>query len=187
MPTRREIAEAIAILTGGRVAQVGAGVIQQTAAEARAFRALSAGGQARAAAGTAARGARFGVRQAVTKNPWGVAALLAYEGYIHRDEIADLAFALGAGVEEVVTRGGPTTAFKKRTISKANKAVKFAMDYLKAGSKATTGADKGKLPKGAFKTATKAAGLANPNTPSRIKKGKSKLMSLARKIRAWWK
>jgi len=89
MPTRHEIAEAIAILTGGRVAQVGAGVIQQTRAEARAFRALSAGGQARAAAGTALRGGKFVGRQAVTKNPWGVAALLAYEGYIHRDEIAD--------------------------------------------------------------------------------------------------
>jgi len=71
-------------------------------------------------------------------------------------------------------------------ISKANKAVKFAMDYLKAGSKATTGADKGKLPKGAFKTATKAAGLANPNTKSTIGKGASKLKSLARKIRSWW-
>jgi len=180
MPSRSEIAEAIAILTGGRALQVGT-------REYRAFRALSAGGQARAAGSLALRGGKFGVRQAVTKNPWGVAAVLAYEGYIHRDEIADLASALGGDIEDVLAGAPKTNGIKKRTISKANKAVKFAMDYLKAGSKATTGADKGKLPKGAFKTATKAAGLANPNTKSTIGKGASKLKSLARKIRAWWK
>jgi len=184
MPTHREIAKAIAILTGGRVAQVGAGVIQQTRAEARAFRALSRGGQARAAASTGLRGLKFGTRQAITKNPWGVAALLAYEGYIHRDEIADLANALGGEVEEVLAEIPKT---KKRALSKANRAVKYAMSVLKAGPKASTGADKGKLAKGSFKLATMAAGLANPNTPSRITKGASKLKSLARKIRAWWK
>ena len=73
----------------------------------------------------------------------------------------------------------------KRKISKANKAVKHAMSLLKAGTKVSTGADKGKLPKGAFKMAVKAAGLANPRTPSRIK-GKGKLKALARKIRSWW-
>jgi len=75
----------------------------------------------------------------------------------------------------------------KRTISKANKAVKHAMDLLKGGTKATTGADKGKLPKGAFKTAVKAAGLANPNTKSVIGKGKSITKALARKLKKWWK
>jgi len=185
MPTTQEIAEAVAILTGGRIAQVGAGVIQQTRAEARAFRALSRGGQARAAGATALRGSKFVARQAVTKNPWGVAALLAYEGYINRDEIADVAESLAAG--EGFGVEGPTGIAKKRTISKANKAVKFAMDSLKAGTKATTGADKGKYPKGAWSLSTKAAGLANPNTTSKIKKGKSKLMTLARKIKKWWK
>lgn len=73
----------------------------------------------------------------------------------------------------------------KRKVSKANKAVKHAMGLLKAGTKVSTGADKGKLPKGAFKMAVKAAGLANPRTPSRIK-GKGKLKALARKIRKWW-
>jgi len=77
-------------------------------------------------------------------------------------------------------------ALKKRKVSKANKAVKHAMSLLKAGSKRATGADKGKLPKGAFKLATKAAGLANKNTKSVIGKGKGKLKSLARKIRSWW-
>jgi len=74
----------------------------------------------------------------------------------------------------------------KRTVSKANKAVKHAMGLLKAGPKRSTGADKGKLVKGAFKIATKAAGLANPKTKSKIGKGKGKVKALARKIRKWW-
>jgi len=179
MVSRTEVAEAIAILTGGRALQVGT-------REYRAFRALSAGGQARTAGSLALRGGKFVGRQAVTKNPWGVAAVLAYEGYIHRDEIADLANALGGDIEDVLTKGGPTGIVKKRTISKANRAVKYAMGVLKAGPKASTGADKGKLAKGSFKLATVAAGLANPNTPSRISKGKSKIKMLARKIRSWW-
>jgi len=74
----------------------------------------------------------------------------------------------------------------KRKVSKANKAVKHAMGLLKAGSKRSTGADKGKLAKGSFKVATVAAGLANPLTPSNIGKGKGKVKSLARKLRKWW-
>jgi len=74
----------------------------------------------------------------------------------------------------------------KRKVSKANKAVKHAMGLLKAGPKRSTGADKGKLVKGAFKIATKAAGLANPATKSVIGKGKGKVKALARKIRKWW-
>ena len=73
----------------------------------------------------------------------------------------------------------------KRKVSKANKAVKYGMKLLKGGTKASTGADKGKLPKGAFLTSVKAAGLANPNTPSKIK-GKGKLKNLARRIKKWW-
>jgi len=144
------------------------------------------------AAGTAS-GRQLATRGLVTvakRHPVGTAATLAYLGYIHRDDIRDVAATLGEGLEEVaqlIPGGGPTGIAKKRTISKANRAVKYGMSVLKAGSKATTGADKGKLAKGSFKRATVAAGLANPNTPSRIKKGKSKLMSLARKIRAWWK
>ena len=75
---------------------------------------------------------------------------------------------------------------RKRKVSKANKAVKYGMSLLKAGSKKATGADKGKLPAGAFKVATQAAGLANPKTKSVIGKGKSKVKALARKIRKWW-
>jgi len=196
MPSRREIEEAVAILTGGRLAQLGAGVVQRTRAETRAFRALSRGGQARAVATTAVRGGKFGVRQAITKNPWGIAALLAYEGYIHRDEIAELADALGGTMAEAVafTYGedlsgltlGRAGKAPGRKVSKANRAVKYGMSVLKAGSKGSTGADKGKLPKGAFKISTVAAGLANPNTPSLVGKGSSVLKRLARKIRSWW-
>ena len=75
---------------------------------------------------------------------------------------------------------------KKRTVSKANKAVKHAMGLLKAGTKRSTGADKGKLSKGAFKIATKAAGLANPKTKSVIGKGKSITKTIARKLKKWW-
>jgi len=75
----------------------------------------------------------------------------------------------------------------KRKVSKANKAVKHAMSLLRGGTKRSTGADKGKLSKGAFKIATKAAGLANPNTKSSIGKGKSITKALARKLKKWWK
>jgi len=74
----------------------------------------------------------------------------------------------------------------KRAVSKANRAVKQGMKILKAGTKARTGSKPGTLPKGAIKMATKAAGLANPKTPSKIGKAKTKLNKLARKIRRWW-
>ena len=76
---------------------------------------------------------------------------------------------------------------EKRKLSKANKAVKHAMGLLRGGTKATTGADKGKLPKGAFKIAVKAAGLANPGTKSSIGIGKTITKALARKLKKWWK
>jgi len=75
----------------------------------------------------------------------------------------------------------------KRKLSKANKAVKHAVSLLKGGTKAATGADRGKLPKGYWKIATRAAGLANPKTASVIKKGKSVTKALARKLKKWWK
>ena len=120
----------------------------------------------------------------------GTAATLAYLGYIHRDDIMDVAEALGEteipSIDIPGVRGSAVSAFKKRAISKANKAVKHGMSLLKAGTKASTGADRGVVPIGAFKTATKAAGLANPKTPSKIGKGKSKVKNLARKIKKWW-
>ena len=74
----------------------------------------------------------------------------------------------------------------KRKISKANKAVKQGMKFLKSGTKAQTGSAPGTLPAGAFRTSTIAAGLANPNSKSVIGKGKSKVKALARKLKKWW-
>ena len=147
---------------------------------------------ARRTPGFVARGAATAGRVGLTiakRHPVGTAATLAYLGYIHRDDIRDVAETLGEGLEDVaglIPGGGPTGIVKKRAISKANKAVKYGMSVLKAGTKASTGADKGKLPKGAFLTSVKAAGLANPKTKSVIGKGKSKIKALARKIKKWW-
>jgi len=197
MATAQEIEEAIAILVGGRVASAGVTAAKRVRAEQLAFQALGRRSQARVLATGAARTGKFIGRQAITKNPWGIAALLAYEGYIHRDEIADVAEnVLGVAREAAAgerQRMGPpgleSLSFdpRKRKVSKANKAVAHAMSLLKAGTKRSTGADKGKLSKGAFKIAVKAAGLANPNTKSIIGTGKSITKALARKLKKWWK
>ena len=91
MATAAEIEGAIAVLLGGRVAQVGVGAAKKVRAEQLAFQALGRRSQARVLATGAGRAGRFVGRQAITKNPWGIAAVLAYEGYIHRDEIAEVA------------------------------------------------------------------------------------------------
>jgi len=143
---------------------------------------------ARRVPGVAVRGAATAGRIGLTvakRHPVGMAATLAYLGYIHRDDIREVAEELGEGAQEVVPALQASGKAVRRKVSKANKAVKYAMGLLKAGPKRSTGADKGKLVKGAFKMATKAAGLANPNTASKIK-GKGKLKALARKIRSWW-
>ena len=107
-----------------------------------------------------------------------VAQRLVAEMYVHRDDI-------GKGAQEVVPDIQASGKAVRRKVSKANKAVKHAMGLLKAGTKASTGADKGKLPRGAFKMAVQAAGMANPRTPSRVK-GKGRIKNLARKLKRWW-
>jgi len=145
-------------------------------------------GAARRAPAIAVRGAVTAGRVGLTvakRHPIGAAATLAYLGYIHRDDIADVAETIGQSIEEavpVIQESGKAT---RRKVSKANKAVKHAMGLLKAGPKRSTGAGIGILPKGAFKMATKAAGLANPKTKGNTK-GKGRLKALARKIRSWW-
>ncbi len=129
-------------------------------------------------------------------HPYALAATLAAEGWIHREEIADVARALGQtfeGTEPVGVRPAivgreaiPAVRAVKRKVSRANKAVKQAMKILKSGTKAQTGSAPGTLPSGAFRTATVAAGLANPNTKSIIGKGKTKVKALARKLKKWW-
>jgi len=74
----------------------------------------------------------------------------------------------------------------KRKVSKANKAVKQAMTWLKAGTKAATGARPGILPAAAFRTSVMAAGMANPKTKSKPGKGKSIMNKLARRLKKWW-
>jgi len=74
----------------------------------------------------------------------------------------------------------------KRKISRANTAVKQGMKWLKAGTKAATGAVPGVLPARAFRTSVKASGMANPNTKSKPGKGKSIMNKLARRLKKWW-
>jgi len=91
------------------------------------------------------------------------------------------------GIKDRPTKlGGIFTPSKKRRVSKANRAVKQAMTWLKAGTKAATGAMPGTLPKGAFRTAVKASGMANPNTKSKPGKGKSLINKIARRLKKWW-
>jgi len=133
-------------------------------------------------------------RAAILGNLANQAAILAEEALVQEQGIdPGLAFTPGLPPlmrEQMLLQSpelrGAVVKGVKRKVSKANRAVKHAMGLLKAGPKRSTGADKGKLPKGAFLTSVKAAGLANPNTKSKIGKGKGKVKALARKIRSWW-
>ena len=129
-------------------------------------------------------------------HPYALAATLAAEGWIHREEIADVASALGqkfegtepAGVRTAIVgrEAIPAVRKLKRKVSKANKAVKQGMKILKSGTKAQTGSAPGTLPAGAFRTSTIAAGLANPKTKSKPGKGKSIINKIARRLKKWW-
>ena len=146
-------------------------------------------------------------RMLAMRHPLATAGAVIYVGYKQREEIMDLlsrgyviatdpsfgqpgppgplgeTFRPGpimATVPPAVTRGA------KRAVSRANKAVRQGMTWLKAGTKAATGAKPGKHPRGAFKTVVRAAGLANPKTKSRISKGKSIMNKLARRLKKWW-
>jgi len=158
--------------------------------------------------GLLARGAVLGAAGAVGRNPWAVAAALLIGGYIKREELAAVGAAIAddprtqAAYEQVLETGqagqqflAPVVAplglpgirpISKRKVSKANKAVKVAMGWLKGGGKGLTGAAIGKLPKAAFTIATKAAGMANPKTKSKPGKGKSIMNKLARRLKKWW-
>lgn len=181
MPTdterRLEALENLLLFGGGVAAGTASG--RQLAAAA-----------ARRVPGVAVRGAVTAGRLGLTvakRHPIGMAATLAYLGYIHRDDIREVAETLGEGAEEVASDIQAAGKAGRRKVSKANKAVKKAVDLLRAGTKGATGADKGKLPKNYWKMATTAAGLANPKTPSKITKGTSKVKRLARTLKKWWK
>ena len=141
-------------------------------------------------------------------NPYTLAAALLYAGYIKREEIAEVGAAIAddprtqAAYEDLLAGGqavqqtlqpfaelaGPPRIkpVSKRSISKANKAVKQGMKWLKEGGKGVSGAVAGALPTAAFKIATKAAGMANPKTKSKPGKGKSIMNKLARRLKKWW-
>ncbi len=173
----------------------GGGVTAATAS-GRQLAAAAAKAAARRTPGVAARvgGTALGVAR---RHPLATAAFVAYVAHtqgVSLETAQDLVqqeiemhqaqpqFFLQEQIKAEIRDPGRA----KRKVSKANKAVKYGMSLLKGGTKAATGADKGKLPKGAFKMAVKAAGLANPNTKTKIGKGKGKVKSLARKIRTWW-
>jgi len=197
--------KALAILLGiDEVLLKGKGVAARAArASFRATaKAIVAGGRfAAPAVPVAARGAGLGLRGAATLargHPLGalaVTGLAAHQlGYL--DPTYELLERERQMAAEQYAIAAPTIlpelertyiAPVKRRVSKANKAVKAGMAMLKAGSKRTTGAPPGKLPKGAFAIATKAAGLAHPGTPSSIRIGKSAVNLLARKLKKWWK
>jgi len=140
-----------------------------------------------------------------TRHPYIATLGAVTVAWHNREEIADLvnkgyvfasdpAFGQPGPIQRETFRPGPAmvtvppavTRGAKRAVSKANRAVKQGMTWLKAGTKAASGAKPGKLPAGAFKTAVRAAGLANPNTKSRPKKGKSIMNKLARRLKKWW-
>jgi len=159
----------------------------------------------------AVRGAPRAVVGLARTNPYTLAALLLYAGYIKREEIAEVGAAIAddprtqAAYEDLLAggqaavgtmreaaagererMGPPGFAIIKRKVSKANKAVKQAMTWLKTGGKGVTGSVAGKLPAGAFRIAVKAAGMANPNTKSKPGKGKSIINKIARRLKKWW-
>ena len=145
-------------------------------------------------------------------NPYLLAASLLIAGYIKREEIAEVGAAIAddprtAAAYEALLESGQvvqqtlrpyaeltglpgTRAVSrvtvKRKVSKANRAVKQAMTWLKSGTKAATGAAVGTLPGGAFRIAVKAAGMANPKTKSKPGIGKSIMNKIARRLKKWW-
>jgi len=104
-----------------------------------------------------------------------------------KERIRGIELAPGPPAELFVGREG--VAFgkaAKRKVTRANTAVKQGMKWLKAGTKAATGAVPGVLPTRAFRTTVKAAGMANPKTKSKPGKGKSIMNKLARRLKKWW-
>jgi len=160
----------------------------------------------------AARAATIGAVGVVARNPWVTAAALLTAGYIKREELAEVGAAIAddprtqAAYEQILESGQrgqqllaplaapigrpgirPLSSISvKRKVSKANRAVKEGMRLLKAGGKAISGSPAGILPKAAFRTAVKAAGMANPKTKSKPGKGKSIMNKLARRLKKWW-
>lgn len=171
MGIAEDIARAIAILEGGRLY---GDYVEGTRLQGAGSKFMRGPKYSRAR-GVATAAARAATRQTAAaralggSNPYGWAALLAVEGYIHRDDIRDVVSLLEEGLRESGSSAAltPKGRLVKRKLSKANKAMKQAM----------------KATKNNFKQATKIASKANPATKSKIGKGTTKVKKLARKIR----
>ena len=180
-----------------------------TKAEMSMFRSLVrlAGRTAVRGVGTAAMVAR--------KHPVGMALLAGYIAHtqgvtmdtaiaIAQDEVENVQFMqrrvspllapvqIASGLERIAPSIDPKLAIGpysidvKRKVTRANKAVKQGMKWLREGTKAATGSMPGVLPAQAFRTTVKAAGMANPKTKSKPGKGKSIMNKLARRLKKWW-
>ena len=134
----------------------------------------AAGRSPRGTARALVKGGKFVAR----RYPVGLVALGVYEaydrGYLSRSraerilkDVQDSVGSPASGQGGDPTFGAKSRTKTKRTVSKANKAMKQAM----------------KATKNNFKQATKIASKANPNTKSKIGKGSTKVKRLARKIR----
>jgi len=104
----------------------------------------------------------------------------------YESETGTLPYRSAATTAPLGALGFGMPAVRKRKVSKSNRAVKQAMTWLKAGTKASSGTKPGKLPTGAFKIAVAAASMANPNTSSVIGKAKSIVNKIARRLKKWW-
>jgi len=194
-------------LVGGKLTAVTKKALMATLRALKPVAVSEAKGLTRLAARGVVGAARFLPHIAKT-NPYTLAAALLIAGYIKREELAEVGAAIAddprtaAAYEELLAGGQAVQQtlqpfaeltgtpgirpISKRRVSKANRAVKQAMTWLKAGGKAVTGTVAGKLPAGAFRTAVKAAGMANPNTKSKPGKGKSIINKIARRLKKWW-
>ena len=202
-------------LVGGKLTAVSKKALMATLRALKPVAVSEAKGLTRLAA-RGVVGAARAVPYVARTNPYVLAASLVALGYIKREEIAEVGAAIAddprteAAYAQLIESGQAGREFLrepaqligapgarpistiarmpavKRKVSKANRAVKEGMKILKAGGKAISGTPAGKLPAGAFRIATKAAGLANPKTKSKIGKGKSTINKLARRLKKWW-
>lgn len=119
-----------------------------------------------------------------------IEAWQAQPQFFLQEQLKERAGELGRRMVEGRATAPPVELFvgrgAKRKLSRANKAVKQGMTWLKQGTKAATGAMPGVLPTGAFRITVKAAGMANPKTKSKPGKGKSIMNKLARRLKKWW-
>lgn len=184
MPTKKDLErrlehlENLALFGGGVAAGTASG--RHLAKELARRAAPVAGRAALRGAGTIGRTALFAAR----RHPVGAAATLAAIGYIHREEIADVAEAIAPHFTEEIGAGLPgarATISKpvKRKVNGFSRDVKKAMKMIK-GSKFH--GKKGIISnsKAAFKTATKAASKARKKGAI---KGRTAVATIARKLR----